>query len=182
MTWLATSCARRSAEIVEDPKTAAALSPAGYPLGVKRICVDTNYYETFNRENVELVNLKQEPLDRITADGVATLARQFELDALVLRPASMPSRAPCSPMDIRGRNELALREAWKDGPRAYLGLTVADFPNLFIITGPGSPSVIGNMINACEQHVDWLADCIDYMRQARLANPGGGAWQPNAPG
>ena len=152
-------------QIVKNPKTAAALSPSGYPLGVKRICVDTNYYETFNRENVELVNLKQEPLDRITADGVTTSARQYELDALVFATGFDAITGALFAMDIRGRNDLALREAWKDGPRAYLGLTVADFPNLFIITGPGSPSVIGNMINACEQHVDWLADCIDYMRK-----------------
>ena len=168
-------------QIVKNPKTAAALSPTGYPLGVKRICVDTNYYETFNRENVELVNLKEEPLDRVTADGVATSARQFELDALVFATGFDAMTGALFAMDIRGRNELALREAWKDGPRAYLGLTVADFPNLFIIIGPGSPSVIGNMINACEQHVDWLADCIDHMRQRGLQS-----WRrsprPNAPG
>ncbi|KRR16096.1 cyclohexanone monooxygenase [Bradyrhizobium lablabi] len=155
-------------QIVKDPRTAAALSPGGYPLGVKRICVDTNYYETFNRENVELVDLKQEPLDRITADGIKTSARQFELDALVFATGFDAMTGALFAMDIRGRNELGLREAWKDGPRAYLGLTVADFPNLFIVTGPGSPSVIGNMINACEQHVDWLADCIDYMRRRGL--------------
>jgi cyclohexanone monooxygenase len=151
-------------QIVKNPKTAAALSPSGYPLGVKRICVDTNYYETFNRDNVELVNLKEEPLEQLTADGVKTSARQFDLDALVFATGFDAITGALFAMDIRGRNELRLQDAWAEGPRAYLGIAVADFPNLFIITGPGSPSVIGNMINACEQHVDWLTDCIDHMR------------------
>src|SRR4029453_12280200 len=117
----------KNGQIVKDPKTAAALSPAGYPLGVKRICVDTNYYETFNRENVELANLKQKPFARITADGVATSARQYELDALVFATGFDAITGALFAMDIRGRNDLALREAWKDGPRAYFGLAGADF-------------------------------------------------------
>ncbi|MBR1280976.1 NAD(P)/FAD-dependent oxidoreductase [Bradyrhizobium sp. AUGA SZCCT0177] len=151
-------------QIVKNPTTAAALSPSGYPLGVKRICVDTNYYETFNRDNVDLVNLKEEPLEALTADGVKTSARQFDLDALVFATGFDAITGALFAMDIRGRNELRLQDAWAEGPRAYLGIAVADFPNLFIITGPGSPSVIGNMINASEQHVDWLTDCIDHMR------------------
>ena len=155
-------------EIVKDPKTAAALSPSGYPLGVKRICVDTNYYASFNRDNVELVNLQDEPLAQVTATGVKTSARDIELDALVFATGFDAITGALFAIDIRGRNDLPLREAWAEGPRAYLGLTVADFPNLFIVTGPGSPSVIGNMISACEQHVDWLADCIGHMRARDL--------------
>jgi cyclohexanone monooxygenase len=122
-------------EIVKNPKTAAALSPAGYPLGVKRICVDTNYYATFNRDNVELVNLQEEPLQQVTAAGVKTSARDVELDALVFATDFDAITGALFAIDIRGRNDLALREAWAEGPRAYLGLTVADFPNLF--TSPG---------------------------------------------
>jgi cyclohexanone monooxygenase len=156
-------------EIVKNPTTAAALSPTDYPLGVKRICVDTNYYETFNRPNVKLVNLREQPLLELTNNGVKTSMHEFELDALVFATGFDAVTGALLAVDIRGRDGRPLRDAWAEGPSAYLGIGVAGFPNLFIITGPGSPSVIGNVIAACEHHVDWLTGCIDYIRERDLS-------------
>jgi cyclohexanone monooxygenase len=155
-------------EIVKDPRTAAALSPSGHPFGVKRLCVDTGYFETYNRPNVELVDLRAEPIKEITRNAVETASRRFEIDALVFATGFDAVTGALLKVDIRGRDGLSLKEAWADGPRSYLGLSVAGFPNLFTITGPGSPSVIGNVITNCEQHVDWIADCIRYMREQSL--------------
>jgi cyclohexanone monooxygenase len=149
---------------VDDPVTAAALCPTDYPLGVKRICVDTNYYETYNRANVELVNLRENRLTKVTADGVQTEHRLFPLDSIVLATGFDAMTGALMAMDISGRNGVSLNETWTGGPRAYLGLMVAGFPNLFMLTGPGSPSVIGNVVSHCEHHVDWVADCVEYMR------------------
>lgn len=155
-------------EIVEDPRTAEDLCPAGYPLGVKRICVDSGYFQTFNRANVDLVNLRREPIERFTPTGAQTSERHLELDALVFATGFDAVTGALLAMDIRGRNGVALRESWADGPGTYLGLGVAGFPNLFTITGPGSPSVIGNVIANCEHHVDWVMDCIEHMRRSDL--------------
>jgi hypothetical protein len=156
-------------ETVKNPKTAAALSPSGYPFGVKRLCVDTDYFDTYNRPNVELVNLREEPIERITAVGVDTASRHFELDALVFATGFDAVTGALLAVDIRGRNGATLKDAWSEGPQTYLGLTVKGFPNLFTITGPGSPSVIGNVITNCEYHVDWIAECLTHMRQHDLA-------------
>ena len=152
-------------ETVKDPKTAASLSPEGYPFGVKRLCVDTDYFETYNRPNVELVNLREEPIEKITADAVDTASRHFELDALVFATGFDAVTGALLAVDIRGRDGATLKDAWSEGPKTYLGLTVAGFPNLFTITGPGSPSVIGNVITNCEYHVDWIAECLTHMRR-----------------
>ncbi len=155
-------------EVVTDPQTAEDLCPTDYPLGVKRICVDSGYFQAFNRSNVTLVNLRREPIEQFTSDGVQTSERRFELDALVFATGFDAVTGALLAMDIRGRDGLALKDAWAEGPRTYLGLGVAGFPNLFTITGPGSPSVIGNVIANCEHHVDWLAQCIDHMRRNNL--------------
>ncbi len=155
-------------ETVKDPKTAAALSPSGYPFGVKRLCVDTDYFKTYNRPNVELVNLRDEPIKKITADAVDTSSRHFELDALVFATGFDAVTGALLAVDIRGRDGATLKDAWSEGPKAYLGLTVKGFPNLFTITGPGSPSVIGNVITNCEYHVDWIAECLTHMRRRNL--------------
>jgi len=155
-------------ETVKDPRTAAALSPSGYPFGVKRLCVDTNYFETYNRPNVELVNLREEPIEKITHGAVDTASRHFELDALVFATGFDAVTGALLAVDIRGRDGVTLKDAWSEGPKTYLGLTVAGFPNLFTITGPGSPSVIGNVITNCEYHVDWIADCLTHMRRRNL--------------
>jgi cyclohexanone monooxygenase len=165
----ATFVREKIAEKVRDPKVAAALSPRDHPFGTKRICVDTGYFETFNRPNVELVDLRATPIEAITPDGVRTSAGDYALDAIVFATGFDAMTGALLAMDIRGAGGATLSEAWDKGPRTYLGLAVADFPNLFIVTGPGSPSVISNMMASIEQHVDWIADCIGHMRARGLS-------------
>ncbi len=155
-------------EIVKDPAIAEKLSPKTYPIGAKRICVDTGYYATFNRDNVSLVDLTEEPIERITPAGVKTSEREYEVDAIVYAIGFDAMTGALDKIDIRGRDGARLKDAWAAGPATYLGLLVAGFPNLFLVTGPGSPSVLCNMAVAIEQHVDWIADCIGWMsdRQA----------------
>ena len=150
--------------IVKDPKTAEALAPKDHPIGTKRICVDTGYYETFNRDNVRLVNLKETPLDHITAAGVVAGGVEYPVDAIVFATGFDAMTGTLTRIDIRGEGGQSLAEAWQDGPVSYLGLMVAGFPNLFTITGPGSPSVLSNMIVSIEQHVDWITDCVGWLR------------------
>jgi cyclohexanone monooxygenase len=152
-------------EIVKDPKVAEKLTPRDYPLGTKRACVDTDYYATFNRDNVELVDLRETPIVEITPTGVRTSDKDYPVDIIVYATGFDAMTGALLKIDIRGREGAPLREAWKDGPRTYLGLQIAGFPNLFTVTGPGSPSVLSNMITSCEQHVDWIMDAISYMRK-----------------
>ncbi|WP_291858059.1 alpha/beta hydrolase fold domain-containing protein [Bradyrhizobium sp.] len=152
---------------VTDPETAAALSPHDHPFGAKRPCLDTNYYATFNRPNVTLVNLRQEPIVSITASGVTTAARSFDVDVIVFATGfDAMTGAIMAVHPITGRGGKSLSEVWANGPQTYLGLTVAGFPNLFMITGPGSPSVLSNMAVSIEQHVDWVAGRLIAMREA----------------
>jgi len=144
---------------VEDPETADALSPHDHPFGAKRPCLDTNYYATFNRPNVTLVNLRQEPIKAITASGIKTDKRTFDVDVIVFATGfDAMTGAIMAVHPITGRGGKSLSEVWANGPQTYLGLTVAGFPNLFMITGPGSPSVLSNMAVSIEQHVDWVVD------------------------
>ena len=152
------------AEIVNDPKTAELLQPNNHPIGSKRICVDSDYFATFNRPNVTLVDIKSSPIEEILPNAVRTAAGDYEVDALVLATGFDAMTGSVAKIDIRGRNGQTLNQKWAEGPRTYLGLMSAGFPNLFIITGPGSPSVLSNMIVSIEQHVDWITDCIAYMR------------------
>jgi len=149
--------------IVRDPEVAALLSPKQV-IGGKRLCIDSGYYETFNRENVHLVDVSEAPIEAITPQGVRTGGQDVTLDALVFATGFDAMTGALMRIDIRGRGGRTLREAWNDGPRNYLGLSVADFPNLFTITGPGSPSVLTNMLVSIEQHVNWIADCLGYLR------------------
>lgn len=149
-------------EIVADPVTAAALIPRDQPIGVKRPPVDDNYYATFNRETVDLVNLADEPITGLGAHAISTPARDVEIDDLVLATGFDAITGALLAMDIRGRGGARLADAWARGPAAYLGLSVAGFPNLFMITGPLSPSVLANMPTAVEQHTDWICDCIRH--------------------
>ncbi len=157
---------RKIREIVKDPETAEALCPTSHPIGTKRICVDTDYYATYNRANVRLVNLKRTPVERITERGVEIASAEsgsseaVELDALVLATGFDAMTGALDRIDIRGTGGERLRDAWSEGPRAYLGLMVSGFPNLFTITGPGSPSVLSNMLVSIEQHVDLIMDCL----------------------
>jgi cyclohexanone monooxygenase len=157
------------AEIVEDPETAKLLQPNNHPIGSKRICIDTDYFATFNRSNVKLVDIRSSPIEQITANAVRAGGKDYEIDALVLATGFDAMTGSVAKIDIRGRNGQTLNQKWAEGPKTYLGLMSAGFPNLFIITGPGSPSVLSNMIVSIEQHVDWIADCLAYMRDSGLA-------------
>ena len=156
--------------IVKDPETAAALSPYDHPFGAKRPCLDTNYYATFNRPNVTLVNLRQEPITAITASGIKTGKRTFDVDVIVFATGfDAMTGAIMAVHPITGRGGKSLSDVWANGPQTYLGLTVAGFPNLFMITGPGSPSVLSNMAVSIEQHADWVVDRLIAMREAGLS-------------
>ncbi|MXW00808.1 MAG: NAD(P)/FAD-dependent oxidoreductase [Holophagales bacterium] len=149
--------------IVDDREVADLLSPHNV-IGCKRICLDSGYFETFNRSNVTLVDVSSAPIGKITESGLRTGGRDYELDAIVFATGFDAMTGALTRIDIRGRGGRSLRSKWEDGPRAYLGLGVAGFPNLFVITGPGSPSVLSNMLPSIEQHVDWIADCMAWMR------------------
>ena len=150
---------------VRDPAVAEMLSPKDHPIGSKRICIDTDYHATFNRDNVTLVDLRKAPIERLVATGLRTAEADYELDSLVFATGYDAMTGALLRMDIRGRAGETLAHAWEAGPRTYLGLMTAGFPNLFTITGPGSPSVLASMIFAIEQHVDWIADCLQSMQQ-----------------
>ncbi|MEK9660214.1 MAG: NAD(P)/FAD-dependent oxidoreductase [Alphaproteobacteria bacterium] len=149
--------------IVDDPETAELLCPHD-TIGCKRLCVDTGYFETYNRPNVTLVDVSETPIDRLTSQGLTVGGKAYEFDAIVFATGFDAMTGAILKVDIRGRDGASLRDAWADGPHTYLGLGVAGFPNLFTITGPQSPSVLTNMIPTIEQHVDWIAGCLDWLR------------------
>jgi cyclohexanone monooxygenase len=155
-------------DTVKDPQVAEMLCPTDHPLGTKRICVDTDYYVTYNRGNVTLVDIRKAPIERITKTGIKTKDAEYDLDIIVFAIGFDAMTGALFDIDIRGRDGLLLRQAWADGPRTYLGLAVAGFPNMFTITGPQSPSVLSNMIVSIEQHVDWITDAVAYMRERDL--------------
>lgn len=154
----------RIREIVRDPRTAEILCP-DQVIGCKRMCVDTEYYATFNRQNVRLVDLRETPIEAVTPTGITTTATHYELDAIIYATGFDAMTGALLRINICGRDGVSLREAWAAGPHSYLGLGVVGFPNLFTITGPGSPSVLTNMIVSIEQHVDWISRCVAYLRQ-----------------
>jgi cation diffusion facilitator CzcD-associated flavoprotein CzcO len=151
-------------ETVRDPSVAELLVPRAYPIGAKRLCQDEGYFETFNRDDVTLVDIRSAPIEEITATGIRTAGGEYEVDAIVFATGFDALTGALLAIDIRGRDGLTLTEAWGGGPRSYLGLMVAGFPNLFTVTGPGSPSVLSNMVVSIEQHVEWIADCIAALR------------------
>jgi len=151
-------------ETVADPATAEALAPTNI-IGCKRLCVDTGYWASFNRPNVTLVDIRDTAIERITPTGLRVKGTDHAFDCLVLATGFDAMTGALLRIDIRGRGGVALKDKWSEGPKAYLGLTMAGFPNLFTITGPGSPSVLTNMLPSIEQHVDWIADCLAAMRQ-----------------
>jgi cation diffusion facilitator CzcD-associated flavoprotein CzcO len=149
-------------EIVRDPDVARKLTP-DQVVGCKRLCVDTGYWDTFNKPHVHLVDLRESPIESITATGVQTPAEHHELDMLIYATGFDAMTGAMLRIDIRGRGGRPLQDAWSAGPRTYLGLGVEGFPNLFTITGPGSPSVLTNMLVSIQQHVEWIADCVGYL-------------------
>ena len=153
---------------VKDPVTAEILCPKTHPIGTKRLCVDTGYYETYNRDNVELVDISETPISRLTEQGLDVGDRSFAFDAIVFATGFDAMTGTLFNVDIRGRGGRALKDKWYAGPRTYLGLMSEGFPNMFMITGPGSPSVKSNMITSIEQHVEMVTDTIQHMRDARL--------------
>jgi cyclohexanone monooxygenase len=151
-------------EIVKDPGMAEALTPRSFPFGTKRPCLGTAYYSTFNRDNVSLVDLRKTPIVRVTPTGIQTSEGHHEFDLIVFATGFDALTGALLRIDIRGRDGRRLQEKWVEGPRAYLGLATNGFPNLFFITGPGSPGPLSNMAVSIEQHVEWVGDCIAYMR------------------
>jgi cyclohexanone monooxygenase len=150
--------------VVRDPAVAERLLPTSHPIGTKRICADTGYYETFNRSNVTLVDLRASPITAVTPGGIATRDNEHALDSIVYATGFDAMTGSLLKAGISGRGGMPLAQKWAEGPRSYLGLMTAGFPNLFTITGPGSPSVLSNMIVSIEQHVDWIADCLAFLR------------------
>ncbi len=150
--------------IVRDPQVAELLAPKDHPLGTKRLCLDTGYYETYNRDNVTLVNARAAPIEEITPAGLRTSEAGYEFDALVFATGFDAMTGALAEIDVRLKSGETLQEKWSAGPRTYLGMLVAGFPNMFLITGPGSPGVKSQMILAIEQHTDWIVDCLKHMR------------------
>ena len=151
-------------EIVDDPLVADMLSP-DHIIGCKRPCSDSGYYEAFNRSNVTLIDLTRTPLDAITPAGIKTTSAEYDLDCIVFATGFDAMTGSLNRIDIRGRDGQQLKEKWAPGPATYLGLQTVGFPNLFTITGPGSPSVLANMVTGVEQHAEWISDCIAYIRE-----------------
>ena len=150
-------------ETVEDPETAELLCPDNV-FGCKRLCVDTNYYQTYNRPNVELVDVSETPIERFTETGLVVGGKAYAFDAVVCATGFAAMTGAYEKVEIVGRDGLTLKKKWEAGPRTYLGLSTVGFPNFFMITGPGSPSVLASMIQSIEQHADWMTDCIAHCR------------------
>eukprot|EP00271_Cylindrocystis_brebissonii_P018438 TRINITY_DN5216_c0_g1_i1.p1 TRINITY_DN5216_c0_g1~~TRINITY_DN5216_c0_g1_i1.p1 ORF type:complete len:541 (-),score=54.88 TRINITY_DN5216_c0_g1_i1:190-1812(-) len=154
--------------VIKDPELAEKLMPRDHPIGTKRPCLEYGYLETFNRPNVEMVNARKSPIESFTANGLVCDHKEYSVDSVVFATGYNAMIGAILGIDIIGRNGEALRDKWADGPRTYLGLTTANFPNLFFITGPGSPSVLGNVITSIEQHVEWIGDCIEWLRKGNV--------------
>jgi cyclohexanone monooxygenase len=154
---------------VKDPRTAELLCPNDHPIGTKRLILDTDYYETYNRDNVTLVDIRSKPITEITSSGLRTADTDYALDAIVFATGFDAMTGAMKEIDIHTDAGMSIRAKWEHGPRTYLGIMIAGFPNLFMITGPQSPGVKSQMILACEQHVDWIADCVQYIRNRGFA-------------
>jgi cation diffusion facilitator CzcD-associated flavoprotein CzcO len=159
---------RKIHDVVRDPEVARLLEPTQV-IGCKRLCIDTGYYETFNRPNVRLVDIRNAPIERLTPTGLRTGGVDYELDAIVFATGFDAMTGSVLRIDVRGRGGRSLKDKWQAGPRTYLGLGIEGFPNLFTISGPGSPSVLTNMIVSIEQHVNWIAECLAHLRSRGLA-------------
>ncbi len=149
--------------IVKDPAVADRLTPKDHAIGTKRICVDSDYYKTFNNENVKLVDIRATPLEAISPQGIQTSDANYELDCIVFATGYDAVTGALERLNLKGEKGQNLKDEWTSGPRTYLGLMSVGFPNLFFITGPGSPSILTNVVVSIEQHVDWIARCIQHM-------------------
>lgn len=149
--------------VIDDPEVADLLIPDDHPIGTKRICTDTNYFQTFNRPNVRLISVRRTPIESIDPTGITTSDAHYDIDALVLATGFDAMTGALAKIDIVGRGGQSLRQDWAEGPRTYLGLGVDGFPNLFLVSGPGAPAVLANMVLHAEAHVNWIADAITYL-------------------
>ena len=156
--------------IVEDSETAELLCPNDHPMGTKRLVLDTGYYETYNQPHVTLVDIAKTGIERFTESGVVANGVEYALDVVVCATGFAAMTGSFDKINFTGRDGLTLKEKWAAGPRTYLGLTSVGFPNLFMLTGPGSPSVLASLVQAIEQHVDWVADCVAHMRDVGAAS------------
>ena len=154
---------------VRDKAVAEKLVPRGYPYATKRLCVETDYLEIYNRPNVTLVDLRETPLKRADTGGLATTERHFKFDAIVSATGFDAMTGALLAVDLRGKDGVTLRDRWQYGPQTYLGLQISGFPNMFTITGPQSPSILSNVIVSIEQHVDFVTDCLRHLRQRGLS-------------
>ncbi|HZC11798.1 MAG TPA: NAD(P)/FAD-dependent oxidoreductase, partial [Mycobacterium sp.] len=155
--------------VIDDPQVADLLIPSDHPIGTKRICTDSNYFETFNKPHVSLISVRTTPIESIDPTGINTTDTHYDVDAIVFATGFDAMTGALAKIDIVGRSGELLRDNWKDGPRTYLGLGVNGFPNLFIVSGPGAPAVLANMVLHAEAHVNWIADCIGYLDDHRYA-------------
>lgn len=149
--------------VIADPDVADLLIPTDHPIGTKRICTDTNYFQTFNKPHVKLVSVRETPIVSIDASGINTSDSHYDLDAIVLATGFDAMTGALAKIDIVGRDGKTLRDDWGDGPRTYLGLCVDGFPNLFLVSGPGAPAVLANMVLHAEAHINWIADAITHL-------------------
>jgi cation diffusion facilitator CzcD-associated flavoprotein CzcO len=150
-------------DVIDDPGVADLLIPRDHPIGTKRICTDTNYFQTFNEPHVKLVNVRATPIESVDASGINTSDAHYDVDAIVLATGFDAMTGALAKVDIVGRDGRRLSDDWAEGPRTYLGLGIDGFPNLFVVSGPGAPAVLANMVLHAEAHVNWIADCIDYL-------------------
>jgi len=149
--------------LIDDPDVAELLIPDDHPIGTKRICTDSHYFETYNRPNVELISVRKTPIESVDATGISTTDAHYDLDMIVLATGFDAMTGALAKIDIVGRDGQTLRSDWRYGPRTYLGLGVDGFPNLFVVSGPGAPAVLANMVLHAEAHVNWIADCISHL-------------------
>ena len=154
---------RKVREVIEDPEVRERLI-SDYPIGCKRIVLDTDYFQTYNRDNVTLVDVKDHPIDEITERGLVTNGTEYEVDCIIFATGYDAVTGALTSIDIRGRDGITIKEKWKDGPQAFLGMAVNGFPNLFTVVGPGAPAVLANVITHIEQNVEWITDCMAYLR------------------
>lgn len=156
---------------VKNPATAELLCPKDHPLGARRLCTDIQYFETFNRQNVSLLDAKSDPVEEITETGIRTRqGREYAVDSIAFAIGFDAISGALLSIDIRGEGGRSLKQQWADGPSAYLGLMLSGFPNLFVVTGPGSPAVKSNMFHSIEQHVEWIADCLGFLQANDLTH------------
>ena len=155
-------------EIVDDPAVAKMLEPHDYPIGTKRLPIDTNYYDTFNRDHVSLVSIRDTPIERFSPAGIVVDGREHEFDAIVLATGFDAATGALDRIQFEGVDGRLMKDEWAEGAKSYLGLASPGFPNFFTVTGPGSPAILTNVIGSIEHHVEWIADYISYLRAAGI--------------